>query len=719
MATMLKPVLLSICLVGISCARTSRPAVVVPAVANAEPAFADPLGPDERGQGEGGEGQGPRITVLSATLGANCGVPEGNETANLAKLCDGRRRCEHMVRDSVSSSQWKGNAGVPCRPDYTVEWTCADGGTNHQLKSVRAEQTVSRLRLGCGPVSVPLPKVAPRPRAAKATTTTGDAPDTVRGRVIGRSGLGLPRRKVSLGTQVVITSGDGSFLFQHAPKAYDIRIAERDGLNVTAYLGLGTRQPVLVHTAEDSTLIDGRYQASIAGSLSADMPVLNSTERSTIRFLSPWVQPNRQGVGKVTVAGSGYGALDIFWQSEAAARSLLVALVSGGTYNQPWTSAYLATAPLSLADGDAVSVDLNLAPAASGRIAGKVQFWGTTSPIQEPETLRFSYVLPGWGELDLGECATKGNFDCVLPDLTALGGDYCMSIGGAGWGVRAVQCGGKIGMRDFEISAQPARPTLTLGSADDKLIAWTGQGGVYELNVGYSFGVSAYVYTDKTSFSSRDLTDLGIDFRRNDSRRIDEPRPGIHVGNVSIASLYPYASIDDLASGRGAMMMGTSWGKAISMVSDAILPESIKMEPSPEVPRFAPTHSGDLPPCASPGQAKPVGAIRTDMVDTQVALRGILTWDENWMCTLKGCDCCNMCGTHWVVLDPGGAGSGLVLQRAGDRSQLTFGALQCERPLAPRIEVVATGKLFPYGDPVSNRPQHLYLLDEASLCAVR
>lgn len=712
---MLNPARLSICLVGMACARTSRPAVVVPG-----PACSDPLAPDAHKQDEGGQSQGPRIAVMSATLGANCGLAKGTETANLAKLCDGRRRCDHTVLDSVVSTQWQGNAGVPCRPDYTVEWTCGDGQTTHQLKSVRAEQSISRLRLGCGPVFMPLPKTAPLD--AKATSKIGDAPDTVRGRVIGRSGLGLPRRKVTLGTQVAITSGDGSFVFQHAPKAYDIRIAERDGLRVTAYLGLGTRQPVLVHTAEDSALIEGRYRASIAGLLSADVPILNPTERSAIRFLSPSVRPNGQGVGKVTVSGSRYGALDIAWRGEPVAKGLLVALVSGGTYEQPWTSAYLATAPLSLADGDAVSVDLNLAPVANGRIAGKVQFWATTSPFQEPETLRFSYVLPGWnGELDLGECPTKGDFDCVLPDLTTLGGDYCMSIGGAGWGVRAIQCGGKIGMRDFTIPTQPARPALTLGGADanDKLIAWTGHGGVYELSVGYSFGTSAYVYTNKTSVSLRDLTDLGIDFSRNDNRRIDQPLQGIQVGDVATASLSPYASMDELASGKGVMTLGTSWRKALSMATHAILPDSIKMEPSPQATPFEPTRPGGLPACSSPGQAKAVGAIRPDMIDRQVALRGILTWDENWMCTLKGCDCCNMCGTHWVVVDPREAGPELVLQRADDRGPLTFGALQCQRPQAPRIEVVATGKLFPYMDPDSRRPQHLYLLDEASLCAVR
>ena len=713
--------LLTWLLVGVDCARTSRPVAMIPEVGNSGPASFDPLAPDDRARGDVSEKQGPRIIVVSATLGENCGLPTGNETANLAKLCDGRRRCDQTVKDAVIPTQWKGNSGLPCRPEYWIEWTCGEGTALHDLKSVRSEQLVSRLRLGCGPVATSLPKVAPS--VPKSTAKIEGDRDTVRGHVVTRSGLGLARRKVSLGEQVAISGGDGSFIFQHAPQIYDIKITDRRGWKATAYLGLTRRDPVLVHTAGESELFEGRYHASIAGVLSADLPLPNSHQTpDVVRFLSPSGLSNATERPKVTVEGSRYDALKVRWRGDAVLNGLLVALVGGGTREQPWTSAYLGTTPLSLNDGDAVGVDLNVAPIATGRIAGKVQLLGTGTS-GKVEKLTFSYVIPGMvDELDLGKCLTKGDFDCVLPDLTALGGEYCMSIGESRWKVRATQCGGKIGMRDFSVSEQEAVPVPKLGSADakDQMITWTGEGRVYELNVGYSFAANAHVYTSKTSFSLRDLVKLGLDFARNDIRRVEQRQEGAGSSSEisTISALHPYASVDDLASGRGPMVIGTSWRKATSVTNDVILPASIKVEPSAP-PRFEPMNPNDLPTCASPGHAKPVGEICPEMVDTRVALRGILTWDTNWMCTLKGCDCCNTCHTHWIVVDPEGASVGLALQRAEDGSPLSFGALQCHLPQAPRIEVVATGKLFPFEDSMLQRSRHFYLLDEASLCAVR
>jgi len=58
-----------------------------------------------------------------------------------------------------------------------------------------------------------------------------------------------------------------------------------------------------------------------------------------------------------------------------------------------------------------------------------------------------------------------------------------------------------------------------------------------------------------------------------------------------------------------------------------------------------------LPTCTNTDGATPMAYIRPGMRETRVAVRGTLTWTGDWACTLMGCDCCNSCGTTWIVTD--------------------------------------------------------------------
>ncbi|MBY6200038.1 hypothetical protein KUV65_01565 [Maritalea mobilis] len=63
-----------------------------------------------------------RINVLSATYGANCGVPQGNVTGHIAGQCNGQATCDYRVDYTVI-----GDPAVGCAKEYDVVYDCGDG----------------------------------------------------------------------------------------------------------------------------------------------------------------------------------------------------------------------------------------------------------------------------------------------------------------------------------------------------------------------------------------------------------------------------------------------------------------------------------------------------------------------------------------------------------------------------------------------------------------
>jgi hypothetical protein len=210
---------------------------------------------------------------------------------------------------------------------------------------------------------------------------------------------------------------------------------------------------------------------------------------------------------------------------------------------------------------------------------------------------------------------------------------------------------------------------------------------------------------------------LGIDVRERKIDRRDDPElqqpPTFVVPDVTVAALSPFRSVDDLASGRGPLAIGSSWQRSTSASLDIPLAASFRVRPqAPQA--FDPR---ELPPCLGSLPAQPVADITPAMVGQRVSLRGILTWDTSWMCTLMGCECCNHCSTNWTIVDDTHAERRVLVQRSSDGAPLSFGALECKRPTPSRIEVMATGKLVPLDNTVS-RSGFVHVIDQASLCVV-
>ena len=144
---------------------------------------------------------------------------------------------------------------------------------------------------------------------------------------------------------------------------------------------------------------------------------------------------------------------------------------------------FLAVRPVGLADSDALNQDLTLRPVPIGRIAGRLTAYDE-KPI---DGLDFSYQLPDGGDpIRIGPCTTKGDFDCEVPDLSVLGGQYCVSTLDPYDRFEASTCGVRIGMKDLRLDVQAPpkivepkdKTSMTQGSR----IAWTGvKGSIYQL----------------------------------------------------------------------------------------------------------------------------------------------------------------------------------------------------------------------------------------------
>jgi hypothetical protein len=285
-------------------------------------------------------------------------------------------------------------------------------------------------------------------------------------------------------------------------------------------------------------------------------------------------------------------------------------------------------------------------------------------------------------------------------------------------------------MEDFSVTPASPAPVLRHGAEvdEDTMVAWTGEGRVFELRLGPSHSANIRVYTAKQSFSWSDFVALGLDW--SEFLRVGfgfgkshETEPVIEVFTVS--ALYPYESMDVLASGRGVMATGTSWRKVPSARDNfpstkghVAVPESVVSRlRAVKAPPSEPLDLFHLPACTSTAGTMAIGAIRPAMVETRVSLRATLTWEDGWGCTLMGCQCCNSCSTEWIITDPKVKGSGMLIQRNG--GPLSIGANECKIPTPPHIEVIATGRLIRSLGESGPAQSHPFFLDEFSLCAVK
>jgi hypothetical protein len=395
---------------------------------------------------------------------------------------------------------------------------------------------------------------APQAQVAGRTAIAGEA-GTVEGMVLARgSRQGAKGRQVFMKGRAPVTIRDGGFSFANVASPYDVTIAEPIGDTISIYQGLTRRDPVLwFHTGYTSASHDSPHQATIHGILRGDFPFpVDRNHGVTVHFLSDRAQsfwradPPEQHTNS---AGPRFGRMRVSWEGAPTMPGQLVAVGQHAVDKKKWVDAYVGRAPLTLTAGQEAIQEVTMQPVAIGRIAGSVSI-DNKDMVRE---IGFGYQLPGMsGRVGLGTCPVYKTFDCELPDLSALGGEYCAFISYSfiydrGHG-QTTRCGGKLGMTDFSFRVGPP-PNLKQKDkpatmTSDGTLSWTdADKGVYMVTLASEPRKRRLphitVFTSATSIHWPDFEALGSKF------------PVGAKYTCQVTRLSPYESVDDLASPRG------------------------------------------------------------------------------------------------------------------------------------------------------------------------
>jgi hypothetical protein len=317
---------------------------------------------------------------------------------------------------------------------------------------------------------------------------------------------------------------DGSFSLPSVPPRYDLWIAAEKGHAFVAYQGL-SRRSIRIDPLEASA--DGKpNRAQIQGILRGDFAFpIRENAGLNVYFFSNKVsgiwQANPVGGSYGVSAGPRFGRMSLAWRGEASVTGQLVALGQIVAPNKlDVVAAALATTPITIHAGEEASAEMTLRKLPSGRIAGAVSVEGKDM-VRE---IGFSYRLPdSKGAIWLKTCPVLNTYDCALPDLSVLGGDYCGLIhydfytsNGRG---ETRLCGGQLGMADFSfrigspprIHDQGKEPTM----AKHGRLAWTDpETGVYKVDLSPDYRRAEELphftlFTAETSIAWPDFEALG------------------------------------------------------------------------------------------------------------------------------------------------------------------------------------------------------------------
>jgi hypothetical protein len=342
--------------------------------------------------------------------------------------------------------------------------------------------------------------------------------------------------------------------------------------------------------------------------------------------------------------------------------------------------------------------------------------WDRNRDIKQP-SLRFTYEIDdGAGGLFVRECALAESFDCPLPDLRGLPGQYCASVvdrkGFPELGPeRFVSCGIQLGATSLFIpgnlpespprprprpTPRPAATAVNLTPPDSEELAidsrfeWDPRpGSVYVVGLRpptpFSLAPRIFVVTNQSGFRFRDLVAHGIGF------------PAGATYEVTVHGI-PVASVDEVASldwwyGRAPEEGGVEPdGRRVTLVDPAA------RTPDPSAPsnvRDLKDFPAALPVCRSPIRGQVLGS---DAFGRTVTVTGFLRCGQI------------SCSASW----PGRCTHGCWLSDVAGSSLPIYlfpGHYIPEKWRIPFIPVVATGLLVlrpgPYG----------LALDEANLCS--
>jgi len=382
--------------------------------------------------------------------------------------------------------------------------------------------------------------------AAARQTAVGTG--RLRGRVMKSWDWPANGRVVHLKGHDPVTIKDGRFTFARVPKTYDLWVGHEEEAQVTAYRGLTRRDPLLQHHCTFVTARDEpAHRAAISGILRGDFPFpMEKNYLLNFSFLAKQATGFWQMYYQSEILGPRFGRMRVVWNGTPSVRGLLVVLGSHSDKDQHTEDFYLASRSVDLTDRAETTTELTLAHIPIGHIAGEIKV-----PYVYSWNGQLIFRLSdNRGQIGLVCPLKAGRYDCAVPDLSALGGDYCMSIiDGRGKGSEAQHCGGKIGMTDFSLTVEKPpklhpldKPGLVTAQT---VLSWSGdEKAVYALDIRPDIGrgikwFEFTLYTSGTRLAWKDLKGYGIE------------TPAGQKFKVSVSRLFPYRTVDEIASTSG------------------------------------------------------------------------------------------------------------------------------------------------------------------------
>ena len=383
----------------------------------------------------------------------------------------------------------------------------------------------------------------------------------VQGRVLKSWLWSANGRRVHLKNHEPATIGrDGEFSFDHVPAQYELWVDHEGEAPVTVYRGLTRRDPVIIHSPSFVTSLDEpQRKTTISGIVRGDFPFpIERGHAMSLYFFSEHAT-GRWGMGQMGQSlGPRFGRMIVAWNGPSSVSGTLLALGTHFGSAEHLGEAFLSRRPLRISDGGEAIEELALERLPTGRIAGeiKTRLYGTNGYL--------AFRLSGnRGEIGL-DCKLKpGRYGCSVPDFSALGGEYCMSlVDGAVSGGRTQQCGGKIGMENFSLQLEPApqlRPLDNPGFVHaNTVLSWSGdEHAVYSVKIRPDvmkhvkwFELEVFFVGPRLAWPG--LADYGIEVAAGQKYK------------VQIARHYPYKSLDEMATLQGPVSPMASYHEAVS-----------------------------------------------------------------------------------------------------------------------------------------------------------
>jgi len=340
-------------------------------------------------------------------------------------------------------------------------------------------------------------------------------PATVTGTVLDRvTRRPLTGRRVIIGEKTTTTDDNGAFAIANVGPVYDVTIVEPDQSRFSLYQRLSRRDPVLAHKSSDAP-DPTVHTATVKGTLSgAGSYPLGLSDLVVVYFFSAQADGHTFVGGGLSAVPSGpdYGPIALRWNGAGTLAGELVAVGTLSTAADGGHATWVAHKTLTVASDGAPVVNLAFTAASDGHVAGGIQ-------VPAGDVVGFTTVshrLPiANAEVPLETDEDPANaFDYVLPDLSEVGGELCMTAGSSSGAVTR-RCGITLGTSDISLTVQ-ASPSFT-GLVDGSTIstatpiAFTQfDGGMHELECHSTVSARTIdVFTAATAVSPTDLASAG------------------------------------------------------------------------------------------------------------------------------------------------------------------------------------------------------------------